>query len=112
MITILTKIFVIALALVLTAHLLPGVTISGPYPAIIAAVVFGLLNILVRPVLIVLTLPVTIVTLGLFIFVINASMLLLAAYFVSGFTVSGFWTAVLASLVVSVISTLINRLIG
>jgi len=112
MTTILTKVFIIALALVLTAHLLPGVTITGPYPAIIAAVILGLLNILVRPVLVVLTLPVTVVTLGLFIFVINAAMLLLAAYFVEGFTVSGFWVAVVASLVVSVISTVINKLLG
>tara|TARA_B100000745_G_scaffold252505_2_gene174727 strand:+ start:3405 stop:3743 length:339 start_codon:yes stop_codon:yes gene_type:complete len=111
MITIITKVFVIALALVVTANVLPGVALAGPYAAIIAAIILGFLNILVRPVLIVLTLPITVVTLGLFIFVINAAMLLLVAYFVDGFVVSGFWMAVLASLIISVISTVINRLI-
>lgn len=111
MIKILTKVFIIALALVLTAQLLPGVTIDGPYAAIIAAIILALLNILVRPVLVILTLPITVVTLGLFIFVINAALLLLAAYFVQGFSVSGFWMAALASLLVSFISTVINKII-
>lgn len=111
MITIITKVFVIALALVLTAYVLPGVDIAGPYAAIIAAIILGLLNILVRPVLFVLTFPVTLITLGLFTFVINAAMLLLAAHFVDGFTVSGFWIALVASLIVSVISTVINKVI-
>lgn len=111
MITIITKVFVIALALVLTAYVLPGVDIAGPYAAIIAAIILGLLNILVRPVLFVLTFPVTLITLGLFTFVINAAMLLLAAHSVDGFTVSGFWIALVASLIVSVISTVINKVI-
>lgn len=108
---IIIKVLVIALAIVLTAEILPGVDINGPVPAIIAAVVLGLLNTLVRPVLVILTLPISIVTLGLFIFVINAMLLLLAAYFVSGFVVQGFWLALLASLVISIISTVINKLL-
>jgi len=106
-----TKVLIIALALVLTAELLNGVLIDGPFPALIAAIVIGLLNVLVRPVLVVLTLPISVLTLGLFIFVINAGLFGLAAYFVSGFTVAGFWAAMLASLCVSIISTVINRII-
>ena len=111
MTTIITKVFIIALALVLTAELLPWVTITGPSAAIIAALVLGFLNVLVRPVLVVLTLPISIVTLGLFLFVINALLVLLAASFVSGFMVDGFWAALLASLCISIISTLLNKFI-
>ncbi len=111
MITLFTKIFVAALSLVITAYVIPGVEIDGAVAAIAAAVVLGVLNILVKPLLIVLTLPITIVSLGLFIFVINAGLFMLAAYFIEGFTVSSFWVALLASLVVSIISTLIHKFI-
>lgn len=111
MFSIFTKILVSALSLVIVAHLVPGISIEGAYAAIITAVVLGTLNILVKPLLVVLTLPITIVTLGLFIFVINAGLFMLAAHFIVGFTVSGFWVALLGSLAVSIISTIINKFV-
>ena len=111
MITIITKIFVLALSLVITAYLIPGVQIEGAYAAIVAATVLGVLNVLVKPLLVILTLPITIFTLGLFIFVINAGLFMLAASFIEGFSVSGFWIALLASLLLTVISTLLSKFI-
>lgn len=112
MIGILTKVFIIALALVLTAEFLPGVSIEGAYPALIAAAVLGLLNAIVRPILVVLTLPITIVSLGLFIFVINAGLFMVAAKFVHNFDVVNFWWALAGSLCVTVISTILNKFIS
>lgn len=93
---------VVALALLLAAYVVPGVMVGSFAVALIAAVVLGLVNLVVRPVLFILTLPVTILTFGLFAFVLNAIMLMLAAYFVDGFSVQGFIPALLASLIVSV----------
>ncbi|RAJ01507.1 putative membrane protein [Chitinophaga skermanii] len=101
---ILIRLLINALAAFVTASLLPGVHIKDFMAAIILAVVLGVLNLLVRPVLLLLTLPVTVFTLGLFIFVINACIILLAGELVSGFTVDGFWWALLFSLVMSLIS--------
>ena len=101
-----------ALLLVLVAHLLHGFTIAGFGYALIAALVLGVVNTFVRPVLILVTLPITIVTLGLFLFVLNALMLLLAASVVPGFTIDGFGTALVAALLLAlfnlVASTLLN----
>jgi putative membrane protein len=105
------KVIITALALIITAQILPGIEISGLYTAIIVAIVLGLLNITVKPILVILTLPITILTLGLFILVINALIFLFAASFIEGFTVSGFLPALIGSIVVSVISTLANSLI-
>lgn len=112
MIKIVGRVLITALALLLVAKLLPGVVVDGLYPALIAAVVLGLLNLVARPILILLTLPITIVTLGLFIFVINALLFLFAASFVDGFEVSGFWVALLGSLIVSVISAMGHRFLA
>lgn len=106
-----TRILISALALVVVAYFLPGFTIDGLYTAIIAALILGLLNVLVRPVLIILTLPITLLTLGLFIFVINALLILFVASFVEGFSISGFWVALIASIGVSLISAVGNRFI-
>ena len=106
-----SRILISALALLIVAKLNIGIEVSGLYVAIIAALVLGFLNVLVKPILIILTLPITIVTLGLFIFVINAGLFLFVASFVDGFEVEGFWTALLGSLIVSVISTIGNKLI-
>ena len=111
MMSLITRILIGALALLVVAKFIPGVVITGLYPALIAAVVLGLLNAIVKPILVVLTLPITIVTLGLFIFVINAGLFMFAASFIDGFAVSGFWTAMLASLCVSVLNTIGNKLI-
>lgn len=92
-----------ACALLLVAYLYPGVQIQSFTSALIAAAVMGLLNTLVRPVLVVLTLPVTVVTLGLFLFVINALMFWAAASLLDGFGVNGFGAALLGSLIYSVL---------
>ena len=95
------KILLTAIAVVVIAQFLPGVEIANYTSAILVAVVLGLLRVTVKPLLIFLTLPATIITLGLFLLVINAVIILLADYFVSGFYVSGFWVALLFSLLLS-----------
>lgn len=106
-----TRILLIALTLLLVSEYIPGITISGVYAAIIAAVILGILNAIVRPILIVLTLPITILTLGLFVLVINASLFYFAASFIDGFAVSGFWSALVGSVIISLVSTVGNRYI-
>lgn len=105
---IIARILISALALLIVAKLLPGVTVEGLYPAIIAAVVLGVLNVFIKPLLVVLTLPISILTLGLFIFVINGFLFWFTASFLEGFAVSSFAMAVLGSLIVTVISTIGN----
>tara|TARA_R110001583_G_scaffold86860_1_gene226689 strand:+ start:20318 stop:20668 length:351 start_codon:yes stop_codon:yes gene_type:complete len=95
------KIVLTALAVVVIANFLPGATVTNFTNAIIVALVLGLLRVTVKPLLIFFTLPATIVTLGLFLLVINAVIIMLADYFVDGFTVSGFWVALLFSLLLS-----------
>lgn len=108
---IITKILLVAVTLLVVAELLPGVTVDGIYPAIVAALVLGVLNFFVRPILVILTLPITIITLGLFMFVINAGLFWFTASFIDGFSVSGFFSALLGSLIVTVVSTLGNKYI-
>ncbi|MFY9242188.1 MAG: phage holin family protein [Polaribacter sp.] len=96
------KILLTALAVVILANILPGVEVSGYVSAILVAVVIALLNMIVRPLLIFFTLPATIVTFGLFIFVINAIIILLADKLVDDFKVPGFWTALLFSILLSI----------
>ncbi len=98
----------LAAALLLVAYLYPGVTVAGFGSALIAAFVLGLLNTLVRPLLVLLTLPVTLLTLGLFLFVINALMFWAAASVLQGFGVTGFVAALVGSLLYSVCSVIID----
>jgi putative membrane protein len=95
-------------AVFLAAQLIPGIGIASPGAALAAGIVLGLVNAVIRPVLILLTLPATIITLGLFIFVVNAICLALAAWFVPGFTISGFWAALFGALVISIVSWLLS----
>ena len=97
-----------ACALLLVANFLPDVHVRSFGSAMIAAAAIGLLNVLVRPILVILTLPVTIVTLGLFLFVINALMFWAAGSILAGFQVGGFWTALLGSLVYSALMLVVN----
>jgi putative membrane protein len=106
-----TRLIVSAFALLLVAHFVPGIELTGLYPAIIAALVLGLLNAIVRPVLVILTLPITIVTLGIFIFVINATLFMFVASFVDGFVVSSIWTALVGSILVSAVSGIVNKVV-
>ncbi len=106
-----TRVLLAALTLLLIAEFIPGIEITGAYPAIIAAIVIGLLNAVVRPILFVLTLPISILTLGLFIFIINAALFWFAASFIDGFSVTSFWSALIGSLIVSAVSALGSRFI-
>jgi putative membrane protein len=98
----------LAAALLLVAHLYSGVSVASFTTALIAAFVIGLLNTLVRPLLVLLTLPVTLLTLGLFLFVINALMFWAAASVLDGFAVTGFWAALIGSVLYSLCSIVID----
>ena len=100
------------LGLFLASSLIPGVHIEGTGSFILAALLLGLVNALVRPVVFLLTLPLTIVTLGLFLFVLNAAMFGLVAALLDNFVVSGFWAAVFGAIVVSITSTIASWCIG
>lgn len=108
----LIRLLVSALAAMVTAYLLPGVKIDNFRSALILALVLAILNLLVKPVLILLTLPVTIITLGLFLLVINAIIILIASNLVKGFRVDGFIWALLFSLVLTLVSGIMNSLAG
>ncbi len=100
-----------ALAVVVLSKFLSGVSVDGYVTAIIVAVVLGLLNFIVKPILVVLTLPVTIVTFGLFLIVINALMILLADKLIDGFAVSSIWSAILFSILLSILQSLLFSLL-
>jgi putative membrane protein len=102
---IISRILLTALTLLILAYYVPGIEVASVYIAIISAIVLGLLNGVVRPVLFILTLPITLLTLGIFSFVINALLFWFAASFIDGFSVSGFWTALFGSVIVSLVST-------
>ena len=101
-----------SLAVILTAYLLPGVEVESFMSAIIIAALLGLLNVTVKPLLILLTIPFTIVTLGLFLLVINALIILLADSVVPEFEVDGFWWALAFSLILSILTSLLHDLAG
>jgi putative membrane protein len=104
MLTLIARWIVNAAALLLVAYLYPGVLVESFVAALIAALVLGLVNAVIRPVLVILTLPVTLITLGLFIFVINAGLFWLVANVVQGFKVTGFGAALIGSILYSLIS--------
>jgi putative membrane protein len=106
---ILTRLIVTAFALILVAEFIPGIEVDSVLTALIAALVLGVLNAFVRPILVILTLPITLLTLGLFIFVLNAFLFWGVASFLDGFTVSGFWPALFGSIIVSIVSAIVNK---
>ena len=103
-----TRWLLLAAALLFVAYVYDGVTVKSFPAALIAAFVIGLLNTVVKPILVILTLPVTVITIGLFLFVINALMFWGAASMLDGFTVTGFKAALIGSVIYSVLSYLIN----
>jgi putative membrane protein len=103
---------ILTFAITVASYLLEGIQVSGFFAALFAAALLGILNAIFRPILIILTLPINILTLGLFTFVINAVMLMMVSGVISGFEVKGFWSAVLGSLLISVVSWLLNSFIG
>jgi putative membrane protein len=101
-----------AAVIALAAALVPGLHLAGAMPALLAGLVLGLINALVRPVLVVLTLPLTLLTLGLFLLVLNGICLALTAWLVPGFDIDGFLPAVLGALVISVVSWLLTAFVS
>ena len=101
-----------AVALLVVAYILPGIAVASFWSAMWAALVLGLINMLVKPLFVLLTLPITIVTVGLFLFVINALMFWLAGSLFKGFQVNGFWWAVGGALLYSLISSFLTNLIN
>ncbi|MCY4544237.1 MAG: phage holin family protein [Gemmatimonadetes bacterium] len=109
--TMLLRLILTTLAILLVTNVYGGIQVDSVTTAVIAAVVLGLINMIVRPVIVLLTLPISMLTLGLFLLVINAGMLSLAAWLVNGFEVGGFWDALIASFIISVVVALLNGLV-
>ncbi|AQG81487.1 phage holin family protein [Spirosoma montaniterrae] len=106
------RILISAVAVYVASSFIPGVTVTGGIGTyLIVAIVLGFLNAFIKPVLTILTIPITIITLGLFLLVLNVLMVYLTAYLVSGFAVSGFIAALLFSIVVSVVTALIDAIV-
>ena len=112
MLGIILRTLITGLGIWLATYIVPGVSATSTAALIWAAIALGLINAFVRPVLVLLTLPFTILTLGLFLLVLNAGMLNLAGWFVDGFQVVGFWSAVFGAIVVSMVSGLCSNFIG
>ncbi|MDC8001877.1 phage holin family protein [Aequorivita todarodis] len=105
------KLLLTAIAVVVLAKILPGVAVEGYGSAIIVAIVIALLRLFVKPILVILTLPITIVTFGLFLLIINAIIILLADYFIGGFMVTTIWWALLFSLLLSLFQSVLFSLL-
>jgi len=106
-----TKLLLTAFAVIILAKILPGVSLDGYTTAIIVAAVIAILNVFVKPLLIIFTLPITILTLGLFLLIINAIIILLADSLIDGFGVSSIWTAILFSLLLSFLQSILHSLL-
>lgn len=105
------KILLTAAAVLILAYVLPGVAVASYWAAIIVAIVLGLLRLVVKPILVVLTFPITIVTLGLFLLVINAFIIIMADYFIDGFAVKNFWWALIFSLLLSFLQSVFHSIL-
>jgi len=107
-----TQILISAFAIMVAQWLLPGVTIDGFLTGILVALALAFFNVLVKPILVFLTLPATIISLGLFLLVINAAIVLLADWLVDGFYVDGFWWAFIFSIILSLVTSVFNGLVN
>lgn len=108
----LLRLLVTAVLVLVIAHFLPGVHVASFTTAVIVAAVLGLLNLFIKPILVILTFPVTIVTLGLFLLVINAVIILLCTNIVGGFKVDSFWTALFFSVILSILQSITYKIVG
>lgn len=108
---VLSRLLLTAIAVLILAYILPGISVASSWTSLSVAIVLALLRIIVKPVLILLTLPITIFTFGLFLLVINAMIILMVDHFLSGFTVAGFWYAIIFSLLLSLFQSLLFKLI-
>jgi len=106
------KLLLTAIAVFVLEKILPGITVASYTDAIWVALVIGILNSFVRPLLVFLTLPATLITFGLFLFVINALMIQLAGYFLDSFTVTSFWWALLFSILLSILQPILHSVLG
>ena len=106
------KLLLTAVAVVVLAKLLPGVEVAGYVSAIIVAIVLAVLRLIVKPILVILTLPVTIITLGLFLLIINAFIILMADYFIDGFAVRNIWWALIFSLLLSFLQSIFHSFLS
>ncbi|MGV7106811.1 phage holin family protein [Flavobacterium sp. U410] len=104
------KLIITTILIVVLAHFLPGIHVDSIQTALVVAVVLGVLNVFVKPILVLLTIPATVLTLGLFLLVINAIIIMMAGYFVGGFYVNGFLSAFFFSVILSVLQSLLNRI--
>jgi putative membrane protein len=103
---------VLTAAIMVAAYLMDGIQVSGFFSALFAAAILGILNAFFRPILILLTLPINILSLGLFIFIINAVLLLMVSGVIPGFVIQGFWSAIFGSLLISIVSGLLSSFIN
>lgn len=108
---IVVQILILTFAVIMASYLLPGITVKSFWTAILVAIVLGLLNTFVKPLMVFLTIPFTLVTFGLFLLVVNALIILLAGAAVKGFEVKGFWWALIFSIILSFIQYLLQELI-
>lgn len=104
------KLLLSGLAVVITSYVLSGVQVEDYFTAIIVAAIVSLLNVLLRPILVILTIPITVVTLGLFLLVINAIIILIADYFIPGFVVYSFWWALLFSVILTIVNSIFEEI--
>lgn len=109
---ILIKWIVSAVAIAITAYILPGVTVTGIVPVLILAVVLGIINAFIKPILTVITLPLSIVTLGIFSLILNTLLILLAEAVVPGFDIDGFWWALLFGIVLALVTAVLKKVDG
>lgn len=109
---ILIRLIVSVLAIGIAAYIIPGISIAGVVPAVVLAVVLGVINTFIRPILMVLTLPLSVMTLGLFALVLNTLLIMLAAAIVPGVTVSGFLSALLFGIVLALVTALLKKVDG
>ena len=105
------KIFINTAAIAITAYILPGVTVENIFVALVVAVILGIINMVLRPLLLILTLPVNILTLGLFTFIINGALVMLASSLIPGFHVEGFMVAIFFSIITSIISGFLDAVV-
>lgn len=103
---------IMAVSIMAAAYVIPGVVVSGFFSALWVALFLGIVNVLIKPILLLVTLPINILTLGLFTFVINALLILLASSVIKGFMVNGFWAAMLFSIVLSIVNYVLSHIVG
>ena len=108
----LVKWLIMAVSIMAAAYVIPGVTVSGFFAGCWVALFLGIVNVLIKPLLILITLPINVLTLGLFTFVINAVLVLLASAVIKGFQVSGFWSAMFFSIILSLVNYLLTYLLS